>query len=118
MKRLVVVIIIAVAGLVAYNYFTTGELKLVPSASLTQDEKELKHLEDQFLEAQRKSLEGSRGASIGGIDTPADVIGAMRDVEQIEARVTALKALLRSESAKTRADELLGRIETFKKSHD
>jgi predicted negative regulator of RcsB-dependent stress response len=51
MKRLVVVIIIAVAGLVAYNYFTTGELKLVPSASLTQDEKEVKHLEDQFLEA-------------------------------------------------------------------
>lgn len=118
MKRLVVVIMIAVAGLVAYNYFTTGELKLIPSPALTEEEVQVRHLEDRFLEAQRKFLEGSRGASIGGIDTPADVTGAMREVEQIEARVRALKARLRSAPAKARADQLLGRIETFRKAHD
>ena len=118
MKNLVVLIVLAAAGLLAYNYFTTGELKLIPSGAMTEDEQKVRNLEDAFLEAQNRFMEGSRGAAIGGIDTPADVTGAMREVDQIEAKVRALQARLESEEAKQRASKLLSQIQTFKRAHD
>ena len=117
MKNLIVLVVIALAGLVAYNYFTTGEFKLIPSSSLSGEEVEVKRLEKQCREAQRMFMEGSRGASIGGIDTPADVVGAMREVERIEGELIALKAHLTSEAAETKAAQLLRDIETFKRAH-
>jgi len=117
MKNLIVLVVIALAGLVAYNYFTTGEFKLIPSSSPSGEEVEVKRLEKQFREAQRMFLEGSRGASIGGIDTPADVVGAMREVERIEEELIALKAHLASEAVETKAAQLLSDIETFKRAH-
>ena len=118
MKNLIVLIIIAAAGLVAYNYFTTGELKLIPSAALSDEEQEIKDLSDQFLEAQSEYMKGSRGAAIGGIDTPADLAGAMRKVERIEGKARSLQARLESEAAKEKAAKLLAQIKTFKKSHE
>ena len=118
MKNLIFLIIIALAGLVAYNYFTTGEVKLIPSAALSEEEQQVQALKEEFLEAQSRFMEGSRGASIGGIDTPADVVGAMREVEHIQGKVRALAARLDSGPAKEMADELLDQIETFIKAHD
>lgn len=117
MKNLIVLVVIALAGLVAYNYFTTGEFKLIPSPSTSGEEVEVKRLEKQFREAQRMFMEGSRSASIAGIDTPADVVGAMREVERIWEELIALKVRLTSESAKTKAAQLLSDIETFKRAH-
>jgi hypothetical protein len=117
MKHLVILIIVPLAGLVAYNYFTTGEIKLMPSAALSDDEKKVKSLEEDFLEAQSKFFEGSRAAAVGGIDTPADVAGAMREMERIEGKVRSLIARLSSGTAKEKAERLLSQIETFKKAH-
>lgn len=117
MKNIIVLVVIAIAGLVAYNYFTTGEFKLIPASSPSGEEVEVKRLEKQFREAQRMFLEGSRGALIGGIDTQADVVGAMREVERIEEELIALKAHLTSEAAKTKAAKLLNDIDTFKLAH-
>ena len=118
MKNLIVLIIIAAAGLVAYNYFTTGELKLLPSGALSDEEKELKDLSEQFLEAQSEFMRGSRGAAMGGIDTPADLAGAMRKVDRIEGKTRSLMARLESEAAKEKAAKLLAQIKTFKKAHE
>ena len=118
MKNLVFLIIIALAGLVAYNYFTTGEVKLIPSAALSEEEQQVQALKEQFLEAQSRFMEGSRGASIGGIDTSADVVGAMREVQEIEGEVRALAARLDPGPAKDKATKLLSQIETFKRAHD
>jgi len=118
MKNLIVLIIIAAAGLVAYNYFTTGELKLIPSAALSDEEQEIKDLSDQFLEAQSEYMKGSRGAAIGGIDTPVDLVGVMRKVDRIEGKARSLMARLESEAAKEKAAKLLAQIKTFKNAHE
>jgi hypothetical protein len=117
MRNLIVLVIIATAGLVAYNYFTTGEFKLIPSSSLSDEEQELDDLVNQFLETQSEYMEGSRGASIGGIDTQADLTGAMRKIEHIEGKIRALQARLEPGAAKEKAARILAQIDVFKKAH-
>jgi type II secretory pathway pseudopilin PulG len=109
MKKLVVLIILGAAGLVAYNYFTTG--------SVSPEEQELKKLEKAFHQAQNQYRQGSRGASLAGIDTPADVIGAMREIRRVESEVMALKRRMTSGSAKLKAEKLLIEIQGFKRAY-
>lgn len=117
MKKLLVLIILAAAGLVAYNYFTSGKISLIPSTSLSPEEQELKKLEKAFHQAQNQYLQGSRGASLVGIDTPADVIGAMREIRRVEREVTALKRRMTSGSANVKAEKLLIEIQAFKRAY-
>ena len=117
MKKLVVLILIGAGGLVAYNYFTTGELSLIPSSSISAESEELKKLEKTFRRAQNKLTQGSRAAAITGLDTPADVTGAMREIEDVEKALISLKRRMASESAKKKVDRLLSEIRAFRRAH-
>jgi hypothetical protein len=117
MKKLVVLIILGAAGFLAYNYFTTGEISLLPSTSISPEEQELKKLEKEFHKAQNQLLQGSKGASLTGLDTPADVIGAMREINRVEKELVALKRRMTSGSAKVKAEKLLTEIRAFKRAH-
>jgi hypothetical protein len=118
MKKLVVLILIVAAGLVAYNYYTTGEISLIPSSSLSEEERELKQLEKVFHKAQNEIIQASRAASITGLDTPSDVTGAMSEIERVEQALIALKRRISSEQAKTKVERLLSKVRAFKKAHD
>jgi hypothetical protein len=118
MKKLVVLILIGAAGLVAYNYYTTGEISLIPSSSLSEEERELKQLEKVFHKAQNEIIQGSRAASITGLDIPSDVTGAMREIEQVEQALIGLKRRVSSERTKTKVERLLSEIRAFKKAHE
>lgn len=113
MKKLVVLIILGVAGLVAYNYYTSGKISLIPATSQSSEEQELKKLEEAFHQAQNQYLQGSRGASIVGIDTPADVVGAIQEIKRVEKEVIALKKRMTSGKAKVKAEKLLTEIRGF-----
>ena len=113
MKKLVVLIILGVAGLVGYNYYTSGKISLIPSISQSPEEQELSKLEEAFHQAQNQYLQGSRGASIAGIDTPADVVGAIREIKRVEGEVIALKKRMTSGKAKVKAEKLLTEIRGF-----
>ena len=113
MKKLVVLIILGAAGFVAYNYFTTGDISLIPATSQSPEEQELKKLEKAFQQAQNQYLQGSRGASLVGIDTPADVVGAMREIKRVEREAIALKKRMTSGKAKVKAERLLTEIRGF-----
>jgi predicted negative regulator of RcsB-dependent stress response len=117
MKKLVVLIILGAVGFVAYNYFTTGKISLIPSTSVSPEEQELKKLEKEFHKAQNQLLQGSKGASLAGLDTPADVIGAMREINRVEKEVIALKRRMTSGKAKVKAEKLLTEIRAFKRAH-
>ena len=115
MTRIVILIIIAAAGLVAYNYFTTGEMSLIPSATLSEEDQELKSLADSFREAQKQVRQAERTAAVSGIGSIDAVDDAISDIEQIESAIVTLKSSLKSASAMKEAERLEREIEAFKR---
>jgi hypothetical protein len=114
MKKALVAAVVLVAGLVAYNYATTGEIKVVPTFSLSEEEQELKDLGDRFKAARRQFAQAHRAAAVGGVDTTADVEAARRAVGEIDADLTALKERTTSDKVRRDADELDALVSEFK----
>ena len=115
MKRIVMLIIIVAAGLVAYNYFTTGEMSLIPSTTLSEEEQEVKSLADSFREAQKLVRQAERTAAVSGIGNLDAVEDAINDIDQIESTIVTLKSSLKSASAMKEAERLEREIEAFKR---
>lgn len=118
MKKLIVLILIGLAGLVGYNYYTTGKISLTPSSSLSEEERELKQLEKAFHKAQNEIIQGSRAASITGMDAPVDVTGLMHEIDGVETAIISLKSRMTSESARKKTERLLSEIRAFKRAHN
>ena len=117
MKKLVVFIVIGVAGLVGYNYYTTGKISLMPPSSLSKEERELKRLEKEFHKAQNKFFQGGRSAAVAGLDAPSDLVEAMSEIEQVEEALVDLYNSSTSESEKMKTERLLSEIREFKIAH-
>ncbi len=114
MMKIIMVIIIVVAGLVAYNYFTTGELSLMPASALSEEEQEVKNLADNFHKAQRMVRQAQRGAAVGGIGNIDAVDDEMNEIEEIESELSILMESLEEESAMKKAEQLEREIEEHK----
>ena len=114
MTKIIILIIIAVAGLVAYNYFTTGEISLITSSTLSEEEQEVKNLADSFHKARRMVRQAER-AAVGGIGNIDIVEDEMNDIDQIESALVTLKSRLKSESAMKAAERLEREIEGYKR---
>ena len=117
MKKLVVLIVIVVAGLVGYNYYTTGEISLKLPSSFSKEEREFKCLEKDFHKAQNKFFQGGRSAAVAGLDAPADLVEAMSEIEQVEETLFDLYNSITSESEKMKVEGLLNEIREFKRAH-
>ena len=115
MARIVILIIIAVSGFLAYNYFTTGEMPLTPSFTLSEEEQEVKNLADRFSEAQRQVRQAERTAAASGVGNIGAVEDAINEIDQIESDLATLKNSLESSSAMEHAEELEREIEAFKR---
>lgn len=115
MKKIVMLIIIASAGLVAFNYFTTGEVSLIPSSTLSEEEQEVKNLADSFREAQTQVRQAERTAAVSGVGNLDAVEDAINDIDKIASALDALKSSLKSSSAMKKAERLEREIESFKR---
>ena len=115
MTKIIMFILIGAAGLVAYNYFTTGEMSLIPSSTLSEEEQEVKSLADSFREAQRQVRQAERTAAVSGIGDIDTVEDAINDIDQIESAIITLKSSLKSASAIKEAERLEREIEAFKR---
>ncbi len=113
--RIIMLIIVAAAGLVAYNYFTTGEMSLIPSSTLSEEEQEVKSLADSFHKARRMVRQAERAAAVGGIGNIDIVEDEMNEIDQIESALVTLKSSLESEAAIKAAERLEREIEGYKK---
>ncbi len=105
MKGLVIILILAAAGYLAYTYL------YVP---LSDEDKLLQSMEKRFDEASRSLLSSGRMAGATGLDTTSDADLAIRRVRRIENELKNLTPTLTEETSKQRADELLGKIREFK----
>jgi DNA repair exonuclease SbcCD ATPase subunit len=113
MKGLVLIIVLVAAALLAYNYVHTGKLTLIPS-SLSKPEQQLQELEQRLDSARRQFEAAGRAAGVAGVDTTADAEAARREVERVEADLKALREQLQ-ETYKQKADQLMDKIQEFKK---
>ncbi|MFA9453379.1 MAG: hypothetical protein ACERK6_05620 [Candidatus Aminicenantaceae bacterium] len=105
MKALIVILILAAAGYLAYTYL------YVP---MTDEEKIIHDLEKRFDEASRSLLGAERMAGSTGMDTTSDAELAIRRVQRLENELKNLKPTLKDESSKLKAAELEKKIQNFK----
>ena len=90
MKKLIVLVLVALALWIGVNYLRTGRLEIIPSAS-TPEEQRLHDLEAELAAVQAQIDQAGRAAGMTGMDTTADV-----------AALTARKARLEKEIATAR----------------
>lgn len=117
MKKLVVLIVVVVAGLLVYNYSTTGTLSLVPSSfSMSDEERAVNALEERFANARKQYSQAGRSAGLTGMDTTGDAEGALRSVQTISNDLRELRKRLSDEPAKQKAQSLAASIEEYSTS--
>jgi hypothetical protein len=114
MKRVLAVIVLGVAALVAYNFVTTGKLALIPTARLTEQEKEIDDLVRQARETAASYLQAGRAAGLSGVDTTADAAVAREKIEAIQKRARELQKKA-TEETKAGLERLQHAIDQAKK---
>jgi hypothetical protein len=113
MKRLLSVVVLAVGGLVAFNFATTGSVTLIPSAGVSNEDRELRDLRQQFERAKQQFAQAHRAAAIGGVDTTGDVEATQVSVRRIEQDLAGLKKRLTSPSSIRDAEDLSRAVAEF-----
>jgi len=106
MKKLVIVVVLAVGALVAYNFATTGSFALIPRGGLSAEDREVRDIRERFERAQQQFGQAHRAAAIGGLDTTGDVEAARASLQRIETDLAALRKRLTSPSAIRDAEDL------------
>jgi len=114
MTKIILVIIIVAAGLVAYNYVTTGEISLLPGAAVSEEQQEVKNLADRFKRARRMVTQAQRAAGVGAIGNIDSVADDMNEIDQIEREIVILMDRLESDAAFEKAERLEREIDDFK----
>jgi len=116
MKKAVGILVVLVVGLVAVNYFRTGEIGLLPGSSGSPEEEEVRKLEGRFMAAKRDFGQSARTAALGGMDMTGDAEVALSEVRRIEEALQDLKGRLNDDAARERADSLQAAIGEFRRT--
>ena len=113
-KNILIFIVLIVAGLFTYNYLNTGKITLIPSFSLSEEERKLKMLEKELQEAERAFAQAGRSAGLSGLDTTADAEAARHVVKRVENSARELKRKITSEDVRFKIEELEKKINELK----
>lgn len=113
MRFVLIVIALVVAGLVSYNFLTTGTIALVPASRMSDEMHVVNGLRGEFRDAQRHYTQAGRAVAVSGVDTTADAEAALREVERIEAEARRLGRTLTDEAARAELERLLSDISSF-----
>ena len=109
-KRFLLLALLIVAGLFVYNYMDTARITLIPSASLSAEERRLRGLEDRLQSARKQFLQASRAAALSGVDTTADAAAAKSQIDEVAKEARELRARAASDTAKQRVGQLEEKI--------
>jgi len=111
MKKGIVVIVVVVLAILAYNYISRGG-----GANISPDEEKLAQLTDDFSRVRAELRQANSGAAYGDADISNEINDAYREIDRIESSLKRLKGRLTSESAKAKAEKLQQDIEAFRNS--
>jgi hypothetical protein len=113
-KNLITIVVVIVVALVAFNYFQTGEFKLLPGSSMSPEEHELNRLKGEFRRAAQAYRQAGRAAGVSGLDTTSDAAAALDTVDGVERDVKALRKRTKDPEVKAKIDDLLAEIKKYK----
>lgn len=114
MQKIVLIVVVIVLGLLAFNYFTTGELSLMPAGGSSDDGGELNRLRGDFRAAAREFRQAGRSAGLAGTDTTHAAGAALAAVERVEEQVEELAKRTEDPEVKAEAGKLLNEIKKYK----
>jgi len=114
MKNIITLVVVVVVALVAFNYFSTGEFKLLPGSSMTAEEQELNTLKGEFRRATQAYRQAGRSAGISGMDTTSEAAAALKAVDGVEREVKALRKKVDDPEVQAKIDDLLAEIKKYK----
>lgn len=114
MQKIILIVIVIVVGLLAYNYFTTGELSLTPAGSSSDEGRELNQLRGEFRAAAREFRQAGRSAGVSGMDTTDAASAALAAVERIEKQVDKIAEDSEDPEVQAEAAKLLHEIRKYK----
>jgi hypothetical protein len=109
-KKILIGVLVGLVALVAFNYFTTGRMGILPSSQLSAEGRALDRLEERFVAAMHRLNQAGRTAGMSGMDTTADAQAAIDDLNAIERELEAMKAQNPSSQDRRKIDELISNI--------
>ena len=115
MKGIVVLIVVIVVALLAFNYFTTGEFTLMPSSSGGDETQDLNRLRGEFRSLAREFRQAGRSAAVSGIDTTTAAAAVLSELDGVEERVAEIAMDTGDPEVKQEALTLAADIAKFKK---
>lgn len=115
MKGIVVLVVVIVVALLAFNYFTTGEFTLLPSSSGGEESGDLNKLRGEFRSLAREFRQAGRSAAMSGMDTTSAASAVISELGGVEEKVAAIAKNADSAELKDEAKALLAEIAGFKK---
>ena len=115
MQKIVLIVVVIVLGLLAFNYFTTGELSLMPAGSSGDDGGELNRAARRVPRCRARVPPGrTRRRRCGGLDTTDAAGAALAAVERVEEKVEALAKRTDDVDVRAEAEKLLAEIKKYK----
>ena len=114
MKTLLMLLVVVVVALVAFNYLTTGEFKLLPGGEMSDEAREFNVLKGEFTAAAREFRQAGRSVALSGVDATSAGSAALAAVDRIEKEVKAFAKKTTSVELKAEARKLLKEIEQYK----
>jgi len=114
MQKIILIVVVVVLGLLAYNYFTTGELSLSPPGGADGDGGELNRLRGEFRAAAREFRQAGRSAGLSGLDTTDAAAAALARIDRVEKAIEKLVKETDDDDVRVEAEKLLAEVRKFK----
>jgi len=115
-KKILIGAFVGLLGLIAFNYFTTGEVALIPTTPLSAEGRDLARLEGEFAAATHDYYQASRAAGMTGLDTTAEAHAAMNELDRIERALQELRRGNPTPAHSHRIDQMLENIRRVRKN--
>jgi hypothetical protein len=114
-KNLITIAVVVVIALVAFNYFQTGEFKILPGSSMSDEAREVNRLRGDFRRAAQEYRQAGRSAGLSGLDTTEDAETALKAVDGVERDLKKIRRETEDPKLREEIDQLLDEIATYKR---
>ncbi|RLE20641.1 MAG: hypothetical protein DRJ65_17755 [Acidobacteria bacterium] len=114
MKAIIVLIVVVIVALLAFNYFTTGEFTLMSSGAGGGEGQTLNQLRGEFRSLAREFRQAGRSAAMSGMDTTSAASAVLSELNGVEEKVLAIAKNTEDPEVQKEAKALAAEIAKYK----